>query len=360
MTGSPKVSVLISVYNERPYVEEAVRSILTQTYENLELVIIDDGSTDGTRERLRNVDDPRVEYVEHDRNVGFVRTLNEGLNMCSGKYVARMDADDVARCDRIEKQVRFLESHPEVGIVGSYWESFSDATERTQLVTVPETDSEIRWNVLFQCPFGHPTVLLRGRVLEENDLRYSLHYTEVEDYELWPRVLKHTRGANIPEPLLAHRVHEDSRYHRNLASVLREHDKIALRTIREYVPDFETTQEEVSRLRVLVEGSEEFAPHDPRERTVELVERYLELLEKFVETHRGGAGLNAAVHTGVETAVSLLFNESVKGTSPLDVENHLRVSNALARAMQLHPQATMEKTYATFGSTVKRRIGDRL
>ncbi|WP_157971731.1 glycosyltransferase family 2 protein [Halorussus litoreus] len=360
MTGSPDVSVLISVYNEEPYVEEAIESILTQTYDDFELVVIDDGSTDGTRARLRNVDDPRMKYVENDRNVGFVRTLNQGLDMCSGKYVARMDADDVARRDRIEKQVRFLESHPEVGIVGSYWENFADETESTQLVTVPETDAEIRWNVLLHCPFGHPTVLLRRRVLEDKDLRYSPHYSEIEDYELWPRVLKHTQGANIPEPLLAHRVHEDSRYQQNLVDLLREHDKIALRTIREYVPEFETTQEEVSRLRVLVGGSEEFAPYDPRERTVELVERYLELLGEFAETHRGGAGLDAAKRTGVETAVSLLFNESVKGTSPLDVGNHLRVSNALARAMELHPQATIEETSATFGSTVKRRIEDRL
>jgi hypothetical protein len=349
----------MSVYNEKPYVEEAIYSILNQTYENVELIVIDDQSTDGSREIIRSIDDARLKYVENDWNVGFVRTLNEGLDMCSGKYIARMDADDVARRDRIEKQVRFLESRPKIGIVGSYWENFSESGPSSQLITVPETDAEIRWNVLLECPFGHPTVVVRRRVLEEHDLRYSLHYTEVEDYDLWPRVLKHTRGANIPEPLLRHRIHEDSRYQQNLAALLREHDKVALRTIREYVPGFETTQKEVSQLRVLVSGTDEFAPYDPGERSAELIGRYVELLREFVEEYRGEPGLDVVKRAGVERAVYLLFNETVKGTSPFDVEAHSRVSNVLARAFRVHPQAAVRKSYDTCSSSVRRRISDR-
>jgi glycosyltransferase involved in cell wall biosynthesis len=102
-------------------------------------------------------------YVENDQTVGFVRTINVGLNMCTGKYAARMDADDVAREDSLEKQIRFLESNPDIGIVGSYWKNFTDSGKNVQLVAQPETDAEIRWVTLLRCPFSHPTVTVDRR-----------------------------------------------------------------------------------------------------------------------------------------------------------------------------------------------------
>jgi len=126
MSQNSLVSVLIPCYNCEEYVEEAVMSIIKQTYPNLEILVIDDGSTDNTGNILKILakEDPRIIYIKNEENLKLIATLNKGLNLCKGKYIARMDADDISLPTRIEKQVNFLEAHPEIGIVGTYTKNF--------------------------------------------------------------------------------------------------------------------------------------------------------------------------------------------------------------------------------------------
>ena len=127
MAGEPLVSVLLPAYNDIEFVAEAVDSILGQTYRNLEiLVLIDLGSADGTADYVKGLSDPRLSVIEHTEHRGIARSLNIGLRLAAGSYVARMDADDVSLPTRIEKQVAFMESHPEVVLCGTHCQLFGD------------------------------------------------------------------------------------------------------------------------------------------------------------------------------------------------------------------------------------------
>ena len=121
MSQEPLVSVLIPCYNCEKYVEEAVMSIIEQSYSNLEILVIDDGSTDNTGSILQELaqKDSRIRYIKNETNLKLIRTLNKGIDLCRGKYIARMDADDISLPTRIVKQVNFLEKHPDIGIVGT-------------------------------------------------------------------------------------------------------------------------------------------------------------------------------------------------------------------------------------------------
>ncbi|UOQ98306.1 glycosyltransferase family 2 protein [Hymenobacter sp. 5317J-9] len=200
----PLVSVVMPVYNCAPYVTEAVMSILNQTFTDFELLIFNDGSTDGSGAVLRGFADPRIRLFDYAENVGYVAHLNHALELARGTYLARMDADDVADPDRLARQVALLQAHPEVGLCGTAYREFGS---RQGLVAVPETDAEIRRWMLRSSPFGHPTVLLRKDVVLENCLRYDAAAMPAEDYRLWYELSRVTQLANLPEPLLAYRVH---------------------------------------------------------------------------------------------------------------------------------------------------------
>ncbi|MBD2724669.1 glycosyltransferase family 2 protein [Hymenobacter armeniacus] len=202
--SAPLVSVVMPVYNSAPYVAEAVASILNQTFTDFELLIFNDGSTDGSGMLLRGFTDARIRLFDYADNVGYVAHLNHALELARGPYLARMDADDVADPDRLARQVALLEAHPEIGLCGTAYREFGS---RQGLVPVPETDAEIRRWLLRSSPFGHPTVLLRTDIVRQHRLRYDAAAMPAEDYRLWYELSRVTQLANLPEPLLAYRVH---------------------------------------------------------------------------------------------------------------------------------------------------------
>src|SRR5688572_768328 len=118
MINPPLISVLMPVYNAGPYLKESIESVLAQTYDNFEFLIINDGSTDSSEKEILSYNDVRIHYVKCETNSGLIATLNQGLALATGKYIVRMDADDICRPQRFEKQVRFMENHPEIGICG--------------------------------------------------------------------------------------------------------------------------------------------------------------------------------------------------------------------------------------------------
>jgi len=199
----PKVSVLMPVYNGALYLNESIDSILNQSFINFEFLIINDGSTDNSAFIINSYSDKRIRYIELKQNSGIINALNLGLEQANGDYIVRMDADDIAAPNRIEKQVFFMDEHPEVAVAGSAVEYFG---AKSGIMKVPVTHEEITWSLLFGASFFHPTVILRREILVGLGLyRYPTEYPHAEDYALWAELIGKTKFANLPDALLRYR-----------------------------------------------------------------------------------------------------------------------------------------------------------
>lgn len=207
------VSVIIPCYNCELYVEDAIRSIMNQTYSNLEILVINDGSSDNTKNILLKLsnEDKRVIYIENEVNLKLIETLNKGINIATGEYIARMDADDIAFADRIEKQISFLNKNPQVAMLGSAMDCFDDKGKKG-IVYQPQSNEEIRSKMFVASPFNHPTVIFNMNILKKEDIHYDKKYYRAEDYGLWVDLMKKDNFifANLSEPLLNYRILEDS------------------------------------------------------------------------------------------------------------------------------------------------------
>ncbi len=202
----PRITVLMPVYDAGEYIEEAMKSILSQTFRDYEFLIINDGSTDNSADVIRKFSDSRIRFVENESNIGLSGTLNKGIRLARGEYIARMDADDITLPTRFEKQVGFLDQNPDVALCGTWYTVFG-ATRRTTL-RLPINQKEIKCYLLFNPPFGHPTVMFRKTVFVTRGLWFDKDYTPAEDYNCWVRFVEHERLANIPEVLLMYRIHK--------------------------------------------------------------------------------------------------------------------------------------------------------
>lgn len=285
----PKVSVVMAVHNGARHLGLAVESILGQSYPDLEFITVDDGSTDGTPNILRDYADPRIVAIHNERNLGLAASLNKALTLAQGEYVARMDADDVALPHRLERQVAFLETHSDVGILGSRVYLIDADGCGLGVQDMPTSDLQIRWTSLISNPFLHPTVMLRRNLLREYNLRYDEDLQTSQDFDLWLRMLPHARGANLAEPLLLYR-RGGGISHAQAETQRENHDLIVFRTIREYAPELAVTPEQASLLYRLLRSMP--APGLDRQ-WVSLLELYLNLLEVFSARHPGEPGLKA-------------------------------------------------------------------
>ena len=154
-----QLSVVMPVYNAEKYLSEAIESILQQSFEDFEFLIINDGSTDRSKDIVLQYDDPRIIYVENDSNMGLIATLNRGIKLARGLFLARMDADDISVKDRFAKQIAFLKNNPNYGLCGSTVRIIDGKGQRKKRVMLPITDTEIRTYSYFSSPLIHPTVM---------------------------------------------------------------------------------------------------------------------------------------------------------------------------------------------------------
>jgi glycosyltransferase involved in cell wall biosynthesis len=224
---SLRISVLLPVFNGELFIAEAIKSILGQTFTDFELLAMDDGSTDRTFEILSSIQDPRLRIIRNAENLGLIRTLNLGIELARGEFIARMDADDIAFPGRFEAQVAFLEAHPEIAVVGTNIVVFEDEPAKgLRLMPPPETAAQIHWELLRVSCLYHPTVLIRRSVFS-TEKPYDPAYAHCEDYELWLRLSRRFGLANITAPLLFYRRHGSSVGSLN-ASVQRERSERAL------------------------------------------------------------------------------------------------------------------------------------
>ena len=196
-----RISVLLPVFNSEPFVREAVASILRQTFRLFELVVVDDGSDDGTLGILRSFDDERITILRNEKNLGVVGALNRGLDSCRGEYVARMDADDIAMPERFGKQIEFMEAHRDYACLGTWYRIMG--TDR--IVETPVSNEEAKIQLLRSSPIAQPTAMLRKDML--GGLRYDAEYPHAEDYKLWAELGMKGKIGNLPIPLLEYRAH---------------------------------------------------------------------------------------------------------------------------------------------------------
>lgn len=224
---SPAISVLMSVFNGAPFVGEAVGSVVRQTFGDFELLILDDGSTDGGGAIIAGfaARDSRIRVLRNERNRGLSYCRNRLMGEAAGTYLALMDADDICLAARLGAQKDFLDANPAVGIVGARAVMFSETKER--LWRVPLGDREIKSHLLLGPPLCHPSVMMRASTVRENRLTFNEDYLSAEDYLFWVDACPAVVMANLKTPLLRYRRHRRQISSVNNATRLANHIKIA-------------------------------------------------------------------------------------------------------------------------------------
>lgn len=203
ISNHPRITVLMPVYNCELYIKEAIDSILNQTFSDFEFIIIDDASTDETLPIIRSYDDNRIKLIEKPLNTGYTNSLNYGLSIAKGEYIARMDGDDISFPERFEKQINFLDKNLDVVVCGSFFKII----ETDKIYAVCENHEEIKLAMLQECPIGHPTVMMRKEIFQKYDLIYDVSKEPAEDYDLWTRLSVLGKLHNLQEVLLNYRMH---------------------------------------------------------------------------------------------------------------------------------------------------------
>lgn len=205
-TAFPLVSVLMIAYNSERYLKEAIDSLLSQTYPNMEIIVVNDGSTDSTVSIIEDYRDPRIKFHDNGKNLGIVKSRNKAIELASGKYLATLDSDDISLPDRIRRQVEFLENNPEYGMCGTYYYTINKQGDIITEIRFPNNDTDVRTHFIAGNCFCHSSVMIRTGVID--DLFFSEAFQLAEDFELWHRVGEHSRLTNIPEFLTRYRVHD--------------------------------------------------------------------------------------------------------------------------------------------------------
>ena len=230
----PLVSVVMSVYNDGKYVRDAIESILGQSFTDFEFLIVDDGCTDNTRAIIAEYNDRRIRLIINEQNLGLAPSLNKAIRLSDARYFARQDADDISLPDRLSQEVGFLESHPDVALVGSPAIVIAHDGEPIGFWPAVSEDIDLKWGLLFMNSFIHSSIMARRSVVEQ--LGYYTEDTQkakafVEDYDLWCRINRISRSANLPTPLLKFRQNPTSASVRTRHEQIRQRDRIARENI---------------------------------------------------------------------------------------------------------------------------------
>ena len=201
-----RITILMPVYNGEKYLRETMDSVLAQTYTNFIFLIINDGSTDSTRDIVLSYQDDRIHLVDNEHNMGLVDTLNKGIGLVKTEFLARLDADDLWDKTKLEKQIAVLDARPEVGLCGTSIHKFGIINGD---MIFPVDNEGLKVGFLFYCMMSHPSVVYRMSMLRETGLLYKKEAFPAEDYKMWVDILQVSQIYNIPEPLVMYRQHEN-------------------------------------------------------------------------------------------------------------------------------------------------------
>ena len=197
------------VYNGERHLKEAISSILNQTFSDFEFLIINDGSTDQSEKIINSYNDDRIRYLNNEGNKGLIFTLNRGIEMAEGKYIARMDQDDISFEDRLKEQYDFLEENLDIALVGGWAEIINESGEKIGNYKTPVNHYEIKFDLLFHNPFVHGTIFFRKNIVKELG-GYNEKDKYAEDYGLYSTAIQNYKMANLPEFLIRYRIHNSS------------------------------------------------------------------------------------------------------------------------------------------------------
>lgn len=206
--SSPKVSILTSVYKSEVLIRPAIESVLNQTFKDFEWVIINDATPDNSIAIIEEYNDPRVKIIHNNENLGLPASLNKGIELCKGQYIARMDTDDICYPNRLEEQVKFMEANPDIAIAGS-WVSLTG--DKKGIWKTPISHEEIKCKLIFSNAIAHPSVIIRSSELKKHSFKYDEKLKRIQDYDLWVRAAQKLRLANIPQPLLYYRIDDNAK-----------------------------------------------------------------------------------------------------------------------------------------------------
>jgi glycosyltransferase involved in cell wall biosynthesis len=225
MNPIPELSVVMPVYNAENFLQFSIESILNQTFIDFEFIILNDKSTDGSLEIIRKYQklDSRIIIIDQVKNVGPARIRNDGFKSARGKYIAFMDADDVAINTRFEKQISVFKNNPEIGVCGTWFTFFGN--KKNKIVRHSEHHNDIKISFLQSCGIGNPTAMVRTSIMLENEINND--FVLVEDYEFWNRVLLKTKFYNVQESLLDYRWHDN-----NVSKTRKDHVSLSIRKIK--------------------------------------------------------------------------------------------------------------------------------
>jgi hypothetical protein len=279
MRTEARVSVIMAFLDAEPFIEEAIDSVLAQTFQDWELLLVDDGSRDASSKiarRFAAADPERIRYLSHEDfgNRGPSASRNLALGRAEGEYVAILDADDIWEPRRLEKQVAFLDAQPDVALVGSWYTEIDSGGRVGRRATKPCSDLDIRWAMLFYCPFLHSTVTFRREPVLEQVGGYDESLRTSEDYQLWQRVAARFPVANVPDALVRYRVHDRSltaTVGRSSASGSRVREAPAVRLLG-WDPSDASTTARLGAMRALLLGWEsQFGPDELRQASEDIL-----------------------------------------------------------------------------------------
>lgn len=201
---TPRISILMPVYNNGDYVAEAIESMLGQTFSDFELIVLDDCSTDHSQLVIESFKDKRIVYHRNEKNIGLANNLNVGLDLARGEFIARMDGDDISLPERLQTQLDFLDKHPDIDLCSCGLEKFGKETG----TWIRESDPEqVKITMMFYSPVLHASSVWRRTSFEKHGLRYRQEAFPAEDYDLWARAVFHCKLVNIPDVLYRYRIH---------------------------------------------------------------------------------------------------------------------------------------------------------
>ena len=299
---NPKITVLLAVYNGLPYVKETIESTLNQTYHDFEFLIIDDCSTDGTTECIFSYNDPRIRLIKNDTNIGQPASLNKGLLLARGEYIARLDGDDVNLPCRLEEQLNFLENRPDISIVCSWERSINSKGKllRDWKKSIDNYGVFLGEIILGLCPVWHPSVMYR-----KNDVlrlgSYEPSYGPAEDYHLWSRMSMERLGAYIlPKFHLLQRLHNQRLSIVKLDVQIRATAKAQLNVIKNFSDNTTNTERMAALLRL---EKEHITKNNNKKNLIELSEGINEMLvninKKFNLTNAEFKSLKSTIRSRV-------------------------------------------------------------
>ncbi len=249
MANAPKISVVMTVYNSEKFITDAVKSILSQTFEDFEFIIVDNNSADRSKAIIASFNDQRVVFIANPTNLGQTKALNIGIRRAKTDLIARMDADDIAMPTRLEKQYRFMSQHPDVAVVGSWCKDIDENGRDQRTYKVVTEPFEIKSHLsasgdLTSWCITHPSVMIRKRVLQEvglyNEEMSASGYPQ--DYELWMKIIRHYPMANIPEILLKYRIVGKSESKAFFEKTMAYRMAITESKVKSYVPDLSSDE----------------------------------------------------------------------------------------------------------------------